>query len=173
MDYEKCIGVYPDFPKPGISFKDISPLVANGEVFRSVIDDMAKIAKKYSPDYIIGAESRGFIFGSALAYKMGLGFIMGRKAGKLPGATIKASYSLEYGTATIEIPADSFPKGSRVLLVDDLMATGGTFEALKKIVEVAGGTPVAAITLINLEELHGEKTVGLPCETLMVLSDSH
>ena len=95
MDYEKHIGVYPDFPKVGISFKDISPLVADAEAFHAVIDDMAERAKKYQPDLILGAESRGFIFGSALAYKMNLGFVMGRKAGKLPGTTIKASYSLE------------------------------------------------------------------------------
>ena len=173
MDYEKHIGVYPNFPKEGISFKDISPLVANGPVFHSVIDDLAKIAEKYHPDFIIGAESRGFIFGAALAYQMNLGFIMGRKAGKLPGKTIRASYSLEYGTASIEIPEGVIPKGARVLLVDDLMATGGTFDALKRIVVEAGGVPVAALTLITLEELHGEETVGLPCETLMVLSDSH
>lgn len=173
MDYEKHIGVYPDFPKVGISFKDISPLVADAEAFHAVIDDMAEHAKKYQPDLILGAESRGFIFGSALAYKMNLGFVMGRKAGKLPGTTIKASYSLEYGTATLEIPSSAIQKGQRVLLVDDLMATGGTFDALKKIVEVAGGTPVACLTLINLEELHGEKMVGLPCESLLTLSDSH
>lgn len=173
MDYEKHIGVYPDFPKKGISFKDISPLVANGPAFQSVIDDLAKLAEKYSPDYIIGAESRGFIFGAALAYKLGKGFIMGRKAGKLPGKTIKASYALEYGTASIEIPEGVIPEGAKVLLVDDLMATGGTFDALKRIVVEAGGVPVAALTLITLEELHGEETVGLPCETLMVLSDSH
>ena len=173
MDYEKHIGVYPDFPKPGISFKDISPLVANAEAFHSVIDDMAKMAEKYKPTLILGAESRGFIFGSALAYKMNLGFVMGRKAGKLPGTTIKASYSLEYGTATLEIPSGAIKPGDRVLLIDDLMATGGTFDALKKIVQVAGGEAVGCITLINLEELHGEKVVGLPCETILTLSDSH
>lgn len=173
MDYQKIIGVYPDFPKEGISFKDITPLVANAEAFHSVIDDLAKLAEKYQPDLILGAESRGFIFGSALAYKMGLGFLMGRKAGKLPGETIQATYALEYGTATLEIPAHPFKEGTRVLLIDDLMATGGTFVALKELVERAGGIPVGALTLINLEELHGEEAVGLPCETIMTLSDSH
>ncbi len=173
MDYRNYIGVYPDFPKKGISFKDISPLVANKEAFASAIKDLAKLGEKYRPDYIIGAESRGFIFGSALALEMGVGFIMGRKAGKLPGKTYSASYELEYGTATLEIPSNAFPEGSRVLLVDDLMATGGTFVALKQIVEKAGGIPVATLTLINLEELHGEKAVGLPCECLLTLSDSH
>lgn len=173
MDYEKYIGVTPDFPKKGISFKDISPLLANPDAFASCIKDMSKLAEEFKPDFICGPESRAFLFGAAMGYEMHKGFVMARKAGKLPGVTIKVSYQLEYGTAAIEIPANSFPKGSRVLLVDDLMATGGTFLALKKLIEEAGGVPVGCITLINLEELHGEKTVGLPCRSLLDLSDSH
>lgn len=173
MNYEEYISVTPDFPKKGISFKDMSPILRNPEVFKSCIDDMCKIAEEYKPDVIIGPESRGFIFGSAMSYKMGIGFIMARKAGKLPGNTLKVSYALEYGTATIEIPFNSIKKGDRVLLVDDLMATGGTFLALKKLLEEAGAIPVACLTLINLEELHGENLVKLPCRSLLTLSDSH
>lgn len=173
MDYEKYIGVTKDFPKEGISFKDISPLLANPEAFHSCIDDMAKIAEQYKPDLICGPESRAFLFGAALGYKMGVGFVMGRKAGKLPGKTIRAEYKLEYGTASIEIPANSIKPGQKVLLIDDLMATGGTFKALKQIIEEAGGIAVACVTLINLEELHGEDNVGIPCHTLLTLSDSH
>lgn len=173
MDLEKYIGVVPDFPKKGISFKDISPLIRNPEAFSCCINELEKIASKYHPDVIIGPESRGFIFGATLAYKMGIGFVMARKAGKLPGVTMKVSYQLEYGTATMEIPASSFKKGNRVLMIDDLMATGGTFAALKELIALAGGEPVACLTVINLEELHGEKNVGLPCESLLTLSDSH
>lgn len=172
MDYEKYIGVTPDFPKKGISFKDISPLLKDPDAFKSCIDDMAKIAEEYNIDIICGPESRAFLFGAALGYKMHKGFVMARKAGKLPGVTYKVSYQLEYGTATIEIPANSFPKGARVLLVDDLQATGGTFLALRHLIEQAGGVPVACLTLINLVDLHGEKKVGLPCRSLLNLKDT-
>ena len=145
MDFEKYIGVTEDFPKKGISFKDISPLLANPDAFQACL------------------------FGAALGYKMHKGFVMARKAGKLPGVTIKVSYQLEYATAAIEIPANSFPRGSRVLLIDDLMATGGTFSALKTLIEQAGGEPVCCLTLINLEDLHGEEKIGLPCRSLLNL----
>ena len=173
MNLENYIGVTPDFPKKGISFKDVSPLLRAPEAFKEAIDRLAEMAEKYHPDVIVGPESRGFLFGAALAYKMGIGFVMARKSGKRPGVTMKVSYQLEYGTATMEVPADSFKKGDRVLMVDDLMATGGTFAALKKLIALAGGEAVACLTVINLEELHGEKAVGLPCESLMNLSDSH
>lgn len=169
MDFEKYIGVTEDFPKKGISFKDISPLLANPDAFQACIDEMAKIAEEYHIDYICGPESRAFLFGAALGYKMHKGFVMARKAGKLPGVTIKVSYQLEYATAAIEIPANSFPRGSRVLLIDDLMATGGTFSALKTLIEQAGGEPVCCLTLINLEDLHGEEKISLPCRSLLNL----
>ena len=173
MDLEKFIGVTPDFPKKGISFKDISPLLRDPAAFNYCVDELAKLAEKFKPSVIVGAESRGFLFGSALAYKMGVGFVMARKAGKLPGITVKVSYQLEYGTATMEIPANSFKPGDRVLLVDDLLATGGTFAALTKLVKSAGGEPVGAITVIRLEELHGEDHALVPCASLLTLSDSH
>lgn len=169
MDYKQFIGVTPDFPKKGISFKDISPLLRDGDVFRSCIDDMAKLAEAYHPDILCGPESRAFLFGAALAYRMGKGFVMARKAGKLPGVVYQISYQLEYGTASLSIPKASFQPGQRVLLVDDLMATGGTFAALKELIEKAGGKPVGALTLIRLKEEEGEKNIGLPCSALLDL----
>lgn len=169
MDYSKYIGVTEDFPKKGISFKDISPLLRDPEAFHSCIDDLAKLAEDFHPEIICGPESRAFLFGAALAYKMNIGFVMARKAGKLPGKTYSIEYSLEYGTAKMEIPEASFKKGQRVLLIDDLMATGGTFVALKDLIKKAGGEPVGALTVINLKDLHGEDKIGLPSKTLLYL----
>lgn len=169
MDYEKYINVVEDFPTKGISFKDISPLLRNPEAFKSCIDDMAKLVSDFDFDVICGPESRAFLFGTALAYKLNKGFVMARKAGKLPGRTIKASYDLEYGKATIEIPEDSFKKGDKVLLIDDLMATGGTFNAIKELVAKSDATSVCCLTLINLKDLPGEENVKLPCRCIMKL----
>ena len=160
MDYEKCIGVYPDFPKPGISFKDISPLVASGEAFHSVIDDMAKIAEKYSPDYIIGAESRGFIFGMPIAYNLKKPFVLIRKQGKLPCETVSKTYDLEYGQATIEMHKDAVKPGQKVVIVDDLIATGGTVEAAAQLIEELGGEVAGMVFLIELAGLKGRDKLG-------------
>lgn len=171
MDYSKYIGVTPDFPKKGISFKDISPLIRDPEVFKSCIKDMVKLVEEFKPTVICGPESRAFIFGTAMAYEMGIGFVMARKAGKLPGVTFKTTYQLEYGTATLEVPANSFKPGDRVLMVDDLMATGGSFAALKELIISAGGTPVGAVACINLKDLHGEEKFKLPFKALIDLED--
>lgn len=173
MDYEKYIGVVNGFPKAGISFKDISPLLRDPKAFHQCIDDFAKLAEPYHPDVILGPESRGFIFGAALAYKMKIGFVMARKAGKLPGKNHQVSYSLEYGNATLEVREDSFKKGQRVLLVDDLIATGGSFKALEDLVRMSDATPVAALALIYLRELQGEKDLDIPFKYLLSLSASH
>ena len=173
MNLNDYIGVTPDFPKKGISFKDVSPLLKDPKAFSYCISELEKLANEYKPTIIVGAESRGFIFGSALALKMGIGFVMARKEGKLPGKTYKVSYELEYGNATMEVPANSFKRDDRVLLVDDLLATGGTFAALTKLVKEAGGNPVGAITVIRLYELEGEKNAMVPCSYLLNLSDSH
>lgn len=169
MDYSKYIGVTPDFPKPGISFKDISPLLRDGEVFRSCIDDMARLAAPMKPEIICGPESRAFLFGAALACRMGIGFVMARKAGKLPGKTFKVEYALEYGTASLEIPEKSFQPGQRVLMIDDLLATGGTFVALEKLIRQAGGTPAGALTLIRLKDLEGDRKLDVPFQTILDL----
>ena len=173
MNLKDYIGVTPDFPKKGISFKDISPLLRDPKAFAYCIDELEKLANEFKPTVIVGAESRGLLFGAALAYKMGIGFVMARKAGKLPGTTVKVSYQLEYGTATMEVPSNSFKADDRVLLIDDLLATGGTFAALTRLVTAAGGKAVGAITVIRLEELEGEKNALVPCRYLLNLSDSH
>ena len=169
MNYQDYIQVVNDFPKKGISFKDISPLLKDSEAFHSAIVDMAKLAEEFKPDVIVGPESRAFIFGSALAFYMNKGFVMARKGGKLPGVIYQITYQLEYGTATLAIPQASFKKGNRVLLVDDLMATGGTFKALEELVTMAGGTPVGAVTLINLKDLQDQCVFKLKCKSLMDL----
>lgn len=172
MDFSKYVAVVNDFPKKGISFKDISPLLRDPNAFKECILEMKKLALEYKPDVLCGPESRAFLFGAALAYEMNIGFVMARKAGKLPGVTFKTTYQLEYGTATLEVPAASFKTGDRVLMIDDLMATGGSFNALKDLIISAGGTPVGALTFINLKELHGEKKFNLPFSSLIDLSDT-
>ena len=173
MDLEKYIGVVPDFPKKGISFKDVSPLLRDKDAFKETIDRLAEIAGQYDFDTFVGAEARGFAFGAALAFKMGKGFVMARKSGKLPGKTIAYTYTLEYGSATLEVSEGAFEKGKRALLIDDLLATGGTFLAMRELVKKAGGEPLACLAVIALEELHGDELIGLPCHHLLLLSDSH
>jgi len=170
MNYEDFIGVIKDFPKEGISFKDISPLLRNGPAFHQCIADLVALAKPYHPDVILAPEARGFVFASAMAAEMGIGFVMARKKGKLPGKNIQVNYALEYGNDVLEVREDSFKDGDRVLLVDDLIATGGSFEALKELVVKAKGTPVAALAVIRLQELEGEKRIGLPVKWLIDLS---
>ena len=145
----------PDFPKPGIVFKDITPLLSNGPLFRKTIDIFATRYRSQKIDTVLGIESRGFIFGSALAYALGAGFSVVRKAGKLPYETQKASYALEYGTDRIAIHADACAPGARVLLVDDLIATGGTARAAVRLLHKAGAEVVQAAFVVDLPELGG------------------
>ena len=150
----------PDYPKPGILFKDITPLLANAPVFNAVIEVYANHYKNSGIDIIAGPEARGFIFASALAYRMGAGFVPVRKKGKLPHDTYEATYALEYGEDSLTIHKDDFPKGSRVLLCDDLLATGGTLAATLELVKKAGGDPVGIALLIELTALKGREKVG-------------
>lgn len=144
----------PDFPSPGILFKDVTPVLADAELFGAVIRDMAE-RRRGTVDVVVGIEARGFIFGAALAHELGLGFVPVRKAGKLPGTTRGATYDLEYGTATIEVHEDAFVAGARVLLVDDVLATGGTAEAACRLLVESGATVVAFETLVELAFLSG------------------
>lgn len=169
MNYNDYISVVNDFPKKGISFKDISPLLKDPKAFHSAIKDMCKLAEEFKADIICGPESRAFIFGAAMAYEMNKGFVMARKGGKLPGVVYQITYQLEYGSATLAVPQSSFTKGQRVLLVDDLMATGGTFKALQDLVTMAGATPVGAVTLINLKEFEDSVVFKLKCKSLLDL----
>ena len=162
------IRTIPDYPKPSILFKDITPLLANAPIFNAVIKVYANHYKESRIDIIAGPEARGFIFASALAYRMGAGFVPVRKKGKLPAETFEATYDLEYGTEILTIHRDDFPKGSRVLLCDDLLATGGTLAAAIQLVEKAGGDIVRIALLIELTELNGrEKLRNFPIFSLI------
>ncbi|MFV0462036.1 MAG: adenine phosphoribosyltransferase [Nostocoides sp.] len=156
----------PDFPSPGIVFKDITPLLADGGAFATVTEAMAE--RHRGVDVVAGVEARGFIIGAAVAQCLRVGFVPVRKAGRLPGATASLSYDLEYGSAEIEVHADAFAAGERVLVVDDVLATGGTAEAACALVEQAGGTVSAVAVVIELAALGGRnRLVGRQVEALL------
>jgi adenine phosphoribosyltransferase len=157
MNLKEKIRVIPDFPKPGISFKDITTLLKDAQAFRYVIKTMAEYFKDKKIDMVVGVESRGFLLGAPLAYEMGLGFTLIRKPGKLPGDVLKVDYALEYGTDSLEIHTDSFKPGSNVLLVDDLLATGGTIAAAANLIERLGGKIAGFAFLVELSALEGRK----------------
>jgi adenine phosphoribosyltransferase len=145
----------PDFPKPGIVFKDIMPLLADPASLRETIDLLAEWARPRRPDVILGAEARGFIFGGALAYALGCGFVAARKPGKLPWETVEAHFELEYGVDTLQVHADALGPGQRVIVLDDVLATGGTANAKVELVERLGGEVVGALFVIELAFLDG------------------
>ena len=154
-DVKEKIRAVPDFPKKGIIFRDITTGLKDAETLQVMVDYLCDQYKDCKIDYIAGIESRGFIFGMPMAYKLDCGFIPVRKPNKLPAETIKESYDLEYGSDSIEIHADAIEKGANVLVVDDLLATGGTAQAACKLVKKAGGNVVGAAFLIELEALNG------------------
>lgn len=156
-DYIRSI---PDFPEPGIIFRDVTSVLQDAEGLKLSIDEMVKLLDGVDFDVIAGAESRGFIFGMPIAYALGKPFVPVRKAGKLPCETVSQSYDLEYGQATIEIHKDAIKPGQKVVLVDDLIATGGTMEAAAKLVEKLGGEVVKMIFLIELAGLEGRKKLA-------------
>jgi adenine phosphoribosyltransferase len=147
----------PDFPKPGILFYDVTTLLRDPEGFRQTIDAMSAPYEKGSIDLIVGIESRGFILGAAMADRLGAGFVPVRKLGKLPGRTVRESYSLEYGTDSLEVHDDAIETGQRVLIVDDLLATGGTAAAVTKLVKKLGGQIVGLAFLVELDFLPGRR----------------
>jgi adenine phosphoribosyltransferase len=150
----------PNFPKPGIVFKDITPLLSNGRLFARTIDMIAERYRNQKVDAVLGIESRGFIIGSALAYKLDAGFCIVRKPGKLPYETHSASYSLEYGTDSLEIHVDALPAQARVVIADDLIATGGTAAATAELVTKVGGTVVECAFVIELAFLKGRERLA-------------
>ncbi len=154
---EKSIRSIPDFPKKGILFRDITTLLSDKKAHKKAIDDLIKMLKGKKIDYIVAAESRGFIFGGTLAYKLNCGFIPVRKPGKLPAKTYRYTYSLEYGKDSLEIHKDAFPSNSRILILDDLLATGGTTLALINLVKKLKGKISAIAFLIELTGLGGRK----------------
>lgn len=168
---EKDIRTIPDFPKPGILFRDISTLLNDAQAFARLLDYLESRYKNSEIDYIAGVESRGFIFGSALASRLGLGFVPIRKEGKLPCATFKESYELEYGCATLEIHKDAFrdQKGAKVLLIDDLLATGGTAMAACELVSKTGAKVLESCFVIELTELGGAGKLSNLCDVHSIL----
>ena len=148
-----------DFPKEGIVFKDITPVLLHPQAFAEVVERMAAFARERQVDLIAGIESRGFIFGAPLALQLGVGFVPIRKLGKLPAETLRAEYALEYGTNTVEMHKDAIQVGQRVLVVDDLLATGGTAAAAFDLVERAGGEPAGLICLVELAFLDGRESL--------------
>jgi adenine phosphoribosyltransferase len=150
----------PDFPKPGIVFKDIMPLLADPDALRDTVDQLADWAAPRQPDLILGAEARGFITGGALACKLGCGFVPARKPGKLPWRTVSVKYALEYGFDALEVHADSIIRGQRVLVHDDVLATGGTAKAKCELVEQLGGEVVGVAFIIALDFLHGRERLA-------------
>jgi adenine phosphoribosyltransferase len=150
----------PDWPEPGVVFKDIMPLLADPEALRETIDVLGDWAAERRPDIVVGGEARGFFIGSAIAYKLGCGFVPARRPGKLPLETISADYALEYGRNALELQADAFEDGSRVLIHDDVLATGGTSRAMAELVEQLGGTVVGIQFIIELDFLHGREKIA-------------
>jgi adenine phosphoribosyltransferase len=147
----------PDFPRPGIVFRDIMPLLADRAALHEAVEQLAAYAEPRRPDVVLGAEARGFILGAALAYRLGCGFVAARKPGKLPWRTVSAEYALEYGTDSLEVQEDALSAGARVLVHDDVLATGGTARAKVDLVERLGGTVVGLAFLVELAFLDGRR----------------
>lgn len=168
LDLRDRVRDVPDFPKPGIVFKDLMPLVADAAYFRETIDRLEALARPKQPDVILGAEARGFIFGGALADRLGCGFVPARKPGKLPWETIEATYDLEYGTDSLQVHADAFANGARVIVHDDVLATGGTAKAKTELVERLGGIVVGVLFVVELGFLNGrDKLEGYDVDSLI------
>ncbi|MEQ8440310.1 MAG: adenine phosphoribosyltransferase [Alphaproteobacteria bacterium] len=167
MDLAQHIRTIPDFPKPGILFYDISTLLAHPGAWRSCVDQLAETVRKWEPDLLVGIESRGFLTAAPLALELNLGFAMVRKKGKLPGATVSHVYELEYGTDTVEIQADAIQPGQKVVVMDDLMATGGTMSAAIELIQKVGGKVAGVACIIELNGLGGRDELDVPFESLV------
>ena len=157
MNFKDYIASIPDFPQEGVLFRDITPLMANGKAFKEACNEVIAFAKSVGAQVIVGPESRGFIFGCPVAYELGIGFVPVRKPGKLPRETVSVSYDLEYGSNELHVHKDGIKKGQKVLIVDDLLATGGTVDATIQIVQELGGEVAGCAFLIELEGLQGRE----------------
>jgi adenine phosphoribosyltransferase len=162
MDLKKHIREVPDFPKPGILFYDISTLLAHAKAWQATVRRLEDGLKAYRPELLVGIESRGFLVAAPLALSLGCGFVMVRKRGKLPGPTIRHTYDLEYGSDTVEIQADAIKPGQRVIILDDLLATGGTLAAAVQLCRMVGGDVLAAACIIELAFLRGRDRIDVP-----------
>ena len=167
LDLKNKIRTIPDFPEPGILFRDITTLLSEPQAFREIIDLFEEHYSSEDIDLVVGVESRGFIIGAALALQLGKGFVPVRKGGKLPGPTHGVDYDLEYGTDRVEVHKDAFPSGSRILMVDDLIATGGTIEGSGQLIEKAGGIIVGYGFVIELIDLKGRDRLKHPIYSLV------
>lgn len=167
MDFKEKIRSIKDYPKEGITFRDITTLLKDGEAFREAIDAMKDLVKDEAIDKVVGIEARGFILGAPLAYDLGVGFVPIRKPGKLPADTHSAEYELEYGSDTVEMHVDAIEKGEKVLIVDDLLATGGTGSAAVEICKNAGADVIGCLVLIELDGLSGRDKMPVPVYSLM------
>jgi adenine phosphoribosyltransferase len=168
LDLRDRIRDVPDFPTEGVIFKDLMPLIADPTYFAESIRQLAEWARPREPELILGAEARGFIFGAALAYELGAGFIAARKPGKLPRETVEATYDLEYGTDSLHVHRDSFPAGARVIVLDDVLATGGTARAKVELVEGLSGVVAGVLFVIELTFLNGrERLAGYDVHSLI------
>jgi adenine phosphoribosyltransferase len=171
MDLKTHIRGIPDFPKPGILFYDVSPLLAYGPAWKAAIDQLAEAIRPHKPDLLVGIESRGFLVAAPLALALGIGFVMVRKHGKLPGDKVKHSYDLEYGTDTIEVQADAVTPGQRVVMLDDLLATGGTMATAISLLRQVGADVRAAAFLVELTFLNGRDKLDVPSVSLMAYDE--
>tara|TARA_Y100000590_G_scaffold274060_1_gene307705 strand:+ start:80 stop:598 length:519 start_codon:yes stop_codon:yes gene_type:complete len=167
IDLKKYIDTHPDFPKPGILFYDISSLMINKDIWQETINQFSTLVKKHNPEVLAGIESRGFIFASTIAYKLNCEVIMIRKKGKLPGQTISHTYELEYGEDCLEIQKRKDLKNKNVILIDDLLATGGTASAAIKLLQKTNVNVSAFLTLIELTNLKGRENIGVQTESLL------
>lgn len=161
LDLRRFIRDIPDFPKPGILFRDVTPLLADADALRRAVEGLALPFRSERIDRVLGIESRGFILGSPVAFELGAGFAIARKAGKLPYQTVRVTYDLEYGTDTVEMHIDAIAEGQRVLIVDDLVATGGTASAAVRLVRQAGAEVAGCAFLLELSALAGRKRLGV------------
>ncbi|MFC0212552.1 adenine phosphoribosyltransferase [Paenibacillus chartarius] len=168
MNFKDYVRVIPDFPQPGIRFKDITTLLKDGPAYRAAIDEIRKLVAHHQIDLIAGPEARGFVIGAPLAYALGVGFVPIRKSGKLPGETIEADYALEYGKDKLSMHKDAIAPGQKVLIADDLLATGGTIQTSINLVRQLGGDVIGAAFLIELSYLQGrDKLDGLDVVSLI------
>lgn len=171
MDLKKHVRSVPDFPKPGILFYDISTLLAHPGAWRETVAQLSEAVRPHNPDLLVGIESRGFLVAAPLSIALGCGFIMARKTGKLPGKTIRHTYDLEYGTDTIEVQADAIKPGQRVVVLDDLLATGGTMNAAIELLRRVGADVRGAAFVIELAFLGGREKLDVPCSTILTYEE--
>jgi adenine phosphoribosyltransferase len=167
MDLKQHVRGIPDFPKPGILFYDISTLLRHPGAWKATVEGLVEALRPWKPDVLAGIESRGFLVAAPVAFALNCGFVMIRKKGKLPGATIPHTYDLEYGSDTVEIQSDAISAGQRVAVVDDLLATGGTMAAAIRLCRMVGANVVGAAFIIELDELNGRKKLDVPVISLL------